>query len=381
MSEKLNIIFAGGFSYPDGYAGTQLVQTAIDYFHQHAHPVKVLSWGASHSAINCSQGEYKGVPYTILPLKGLRGLNATVSGVKFLIRARSSKSRNVIIVYGVPEPKSVILLFVAKVLGFKVVHWVVEDFSVYDLKNSEKGVSHLKVISHRFFSRIIKIFADGVIVLSMWLERKYKKQGVQTALVPISTGRLSIKPRAAESIRRNVIVYAGTFGQKDGVEDLIESFIGVRKNNPSAILELVGSGARRSELEKRYGDVPGVSFLGYLDDEQYETTLSTADVLCMTRVCTPYANAGFPYKVGDYLAMGRPVLATRVSDIERYLTDGESAVLVESGDQAQMSNALEYLLNNHNEADQIGAKGRIVCEKNFNPEINGARIELFVRSL
>jgi glycosyltransferase involved in cell wall biosynthesis len=109
--------------------------------------------------------------------------------------------------------------------------------------------------------------------------------------------------------------------------------------------------------------------------------LSTAHVLCMTRVNTPYANGGFPYKVGDYVAMGRPVLATDVSDIRKYLIDRESAMIVESGSRQKMAEALDYLLRHPEEADRIGAKGRAVGEKYFNPDINAGLMADFCSTL
>jgi glycosyltransferase involved in cell wall biosynthesis len=380
MQRPLNIIFAGGFSYPKGYAGTQLVQTAINYFHCHGHSVRIFSWG-NLSGIASERGRNEGVPFSVSPFRGAGALKAIMVGLIVLIRSRSQSGRHVLIVYGLPEPKNLHLIVAARLFGFKVVHWVVEDYEAYDLSNAESGVTGGRIAVRRFFSRFLKFFADGVIVLSTWLERKYVNQGMQTALVPISTGRLAINPGQPENIRRNTVVYAGTFGQKDGVEDLIEAFKQVGEKIPAARLELVGSGIRQRELKEKYADMEGVVFLGYLNDEQYEETLATAHVLCMTRVNTPYANAGFPYKIGDYLAMGRPVMATRVGDIDRYLTDGESVRLADSGDKKMMADTLNDLLSHSSKADRIGMAGRKVCERFFNPEINGRLIEDFINGL
>lgn len=376
---KLRIIFMGEFPYPKGYAGTQLIQTAIDYFAERGASIHVLSYGSVSEA---SSGTYKGVHYMSMPgLKNSSPFSFFRCGLNFLRTAFRKGEHNVLVNYGFPAPDNLHLLLWSKRHGVKIVHWIVEDFHAYDLGNAEVGSSRKKVKLNRIASDTIKWFTNGILTLSSWLDKKYIEQGLRTQLVPVSTGRLGIRPYAADRIRRNVIVYAGTMGTKDGVEDLIEAFLDIGKTVPDAKLELVGSGARREELQNQYASSSSVFFLGYCDDETYNDTLASAQILCMTRISTPYANAGFPYKVCDYLATGRPVLATKVSDIERYLTDGESALLIDSSDHQGMVEALKHLLTDREEADRIGANGRLVCEKYFNPEINGRLMESFFESL
>lgn len=53
--------------------------------------------------------------------------------------------------------------------------------------------------------------------------------------------------------------------------------------------------------------------LGFLVDSAYSDTLSSAGILCMPRINNGYAYAvGFPFKLGEYLATGKPVIATAV---------------------------------------------------------------------
>lgn len=44
----------------------------------------------------------------------------------------------------------------------------------------------------------------------------------------------------------------------------------------------------------------------------------------MCRNLSEYANASFPFNLGEYLAIGNPVIATKVSDIEMCLTDEDA---------------------------------------------------------
>ena len=68
-----------------------------------------------------------------------------------------------------------------------------------------------------------------------------------------------------------------------------------------------------------------------MDEKDYYSLLNNADIPCMTRVDLAFANAGFPFKLGEYLAAGKPVIASRVSDVDRFLVNGQNAMLVNPG--------------------------------------------------
>ncbi len=68
-----------------------------------------------------------------------------------------------------------------------------------------------------------------------------------------------------------------------------------------------------------------------------------SDVLCMCRKESGFANAGFPFKLGEYLATGNPVICTKVSDVEYYL-DNEDVYLIDPGCPDQISASLERIM-------------------------------------
>ena len=90
----------------------------------------------------------------------------------------------------------------------------------------------------------------------------------------------------------------------------------------------------------------------------------------MTRINSGFANAGFPYKLGEYLATGNVVIATKVSDVENYLENYKDAILIEPNDKDQLRIAMKFCIENEEQSIQIGKNGQLKCEKYFNPDIN-----------
>ena len=94
-----------------------------------------------------------------------------------------------------------------------------------------------------------------------------------------------------------------------------------------------------------------------------------------------FANAGFPFKLGEFLATGKPVIASRVSDVERFLVDRESAMLIQAGSSEAIYKAAEFLLENPEAARAIGERGREVANASFNNEQQGKDLLTFIKSL
>ena len=55
--------------------------------------------------------------------------------------------------------------------------------------------------------------------------------------------------------------------------------------------------------------------------------LCNAKLLALARPDSIQAQGGFPTKLGEYLATGRPVVVTKVGEIPDYLEDGVNAFL------------------------------------------------------
>ena len=69
----------------------------------------------------------------------------------------------------------------------------------------------------------------------------------------------------------------------------------------------------------------------------------------MTRTDSAYANAGFPFKLGEFLASGKPVIASNVSDVGKFFTDRHDTMLVKPGECKEIDNKtwpVTVLMNN-----------------------------------
>lgn len=94
--------------------------------------------------------------------------------------------------------------------------------------------------------------------------------------------------------------------------------------------------------------------------------LSNAEMLLLTRPNNKQAHYGFPTKLGEYLLSKRPVVVSRVGDIDAFLIDGVNAVLVQPDDIAEIANKMMWVSNNPSESNELGLKGYDCAISNFN---------------
>lgn len=177
------------------------------------------------------------------------------------------------------------------------------------------------------------------------------------------------------SLHSPYIAYCGTMSNaKDGVNILIQSFIKILSNFPELHLYLAGPLIpeqdylmhkiiiTQSNAENR------ITYLGNLQREEMPAFLSNAHVLALARPESKQAEGGFPTKLGEYLATGRPVCVTNVGEISNYLKDNESAFIAQPGSIESFVDALIRAISSV-DADKIGEYGKNVALLNFNKEI------------
>jgi len=110
---------------------------------------------------------------------------------------------------------------------------------------------------------------------------------------------------------------------------------------PGARLTVIGDGPDRARLEgvRDELDVPA-EFVGARPRREVLGMMRAADAVML-----PSAWENFPHGVVEALAMGTPVVATRVGGVPEVLRDEENGLLVEPGDVEAFSNALQRIVN------------------------------------
>jgi L-malate glycosyltransferase len=145
----------------------------------------------------------------------------------------------------------------------------------------------------------------------------------------------------------------------------------VKEAIPDAAFLLAGEGELQESLmclAREVGIEDRTFFLGRCE--------KVAELLSVSDVCVLSSKAeGFSNSILEYMAAGRPVVATDVGGAREAITEGETGYLVPAGDDVLMAQRIIELLREPDKARRMAASGRRVAAENFSCEAQLSRTE------
>jgi len=233
-------------------------------------------------------------------------------------------------------------------------------------------------------------YASGVIYISSSLSQFMGHSN--TIVVPPTIDEMYIKNIAVQPLLNSqfTIGYCGTVTmEKDGFGILLNSIrlLSTKEQHKIRLL-IIGD---TTEPDKTLDDYKqyaknldleaAIEFTGRIDNDAVINLLRGCHLLVLTRPDNYQNRYGFPSKLPEYLSTGRPVLISCVSDIPLYLKDLESAYLLKNNTPEEIANSIARIIDNYEDAGQVGKRGfQIACDV-FNNRVQGKRILDFILKL
>jgi glycosyltransferase involved in cell wall biosynthesis len=121
--------------------------------------------------------------------------------------------------------------------------------------------------------------------------------------------------------------------------------------------------ARVRALADALGIADRVQFTGLVPPAQVAGLLRAADVLVLpnpaSAISTRFTS---PLKLFEYMAAGRPIVATDLPALREVLRDGETAVLVTPGDAAALAAGIERVITDAQLAGRLASAARAAVD-------------------
>jgi glycosyltransferase involved in cell wall biosynthesis len=293
-------------------------------------------------------------------------------GISFLKRSKLKGHKNIIYNYNYPDLKNIVILLYGKMIGYKIIFDIIEDNR---FESHVSFINKLRLKTSLVLFKISSWFTNAYVAISDHLYKRAEliaKGKVPVYLVPITVNLNYFQKNNYVPAKELKIFYGGSFGAKDGLEYLINAFEEVSKADSNIKLILTGLG-NKQDLEKITTKINGsankdrILYKGFLSNEEYYATLNDCDIFCMTRINSQFANAGFPFKLGEFLASGKGVIATKVGDVANYLND-TNALLISPNSVSELTDALLIFVKDPGKIKSLGAEARKTAETYFDSE-------------
>ncbi len=314
----------------------------------------------------------EGIPYTYLGLRKrpenqfLKLLDEFLSISRLIIYLASLlKNRHSVslLVFNSEIQYNLPIFLITKPLGIKVFKFVAEIIDKSEFKGS--FLRQIKRYGHLFNFRYLNRTSDKMILFSYYLKDLYLQMGYLEENIFVQPNLTDFeywKPVATKI--KYTLGYSGAPYQKDGLSDLFRAMSMLNGDLSNISLLVIGDAPfgkslipdLRLECE-RLGLSGKVTFTGLVQSSKVKHYLSECEILTITRPSTIQTQAGFPTKLGEYFASGKPILATDFGDMGRYFKNGSEIVMAECGNPQSIANKLHWMLQNRNELELISKNG------------------------
>ena len=146
-----------------------------------------------------------------------------------------------------------------------------------------------------------------------------------------------------------------------GLKSFIAAAKTVLSEFPDALFILAGSGKQKSELESLARNLDIYDSVMFIEKpSEINTIISAFDIAVQPSLSESFSNV-----LLEYMAVGKPIVATRVGDADRVITDGKEGLLVDPNNPEMLSRAILDLCRKPEVALEMGKRARMKVEKNW----------------
>ena len=163
-----------------------------------------------------------------------------------------------------------------------------------------------------------------------------------------------------------LVSYAGALGLANDIETALRAARRLQDMTRIHFL-LVGDGKERPRLEQqaREWGLSNVTFVGVRPKSEMPRFLAASDACLAILKDIPMFRTTYPNKVFDYMAAGRPTILAIDGVIRQVVESAQGGVFVPPGDDEALADAIAYLVNHPQRAQEMGQNARRYVEKHF----------------
>jgi glycosyltransferase involved in cell wall biosynthesis len=239
--------------------------------------------------------------------------------------------------------------------------------------------------------RLNLLAADRVVVVSRVLRDELVAQGVPAQRIVVNPNGVDpglFRPDAGgQQVRRElglcsavVVGFSGTFGAWHGIPTLARALGLVLAARANAHWLLLGDGPLRQLIDQALAGQDAwarrVTSVGMRPHAEMPAYLAACDVLV-----SPHGKQadggeffGSPTKLYEYMASGRPIVASNLGQIAEVLTNEDSALLTPPDDAEALAAAVVRLVDDADLRARLGAAARAAAVRHHTWRQNAERV-------
>lgn len=275
-----------------------------------------------------------------------------------------------VMVVGYPGPTDIFLGWLLSRLKRRPLCWDIL-MSIY-LVAMERKLDRFSPFTIRMLSWIEWVASrlpDRLVLESpeyvQWFCEQYHLSPDRFGLVPLGTNLDFIPPPAEKPDEIFRVVYFGSFIPNHGVEKMVGAARELA-GDEMIQFEMIGTGPEldRVKAQAAKAGLENVTFLGWLDQDQFSRHLANADIVLGIFGETPQSMMTIQNKIYECLAMGKPLITGESPLIRRTFEHGKHMFICQRTPQS-LAEGIRTLRENRELCETIAREGNAYFNERF----------------
>jgi glycosyltransferase involved in cell wall biosynthesis len=179
------------------------------------------------------------------------------------------------------------------------------------------------------------------------------------------------------------VIYCGTVGLAQGVGTLVDAAAELASDDQVPEVLIVGDGAERETLGRAAAErgLTHVRFLGRVPGDEVPPLIGSAAVAVLSLRDVPLFEDALPTKMLEYMAGGRPIVASAAGEVARVLARADAGIACRPGDPAALAEGIRQILADPARAARMGENAREYVEAHYSRTAFVATLDRIAREL
>ena len=216
--------------------------------------------------------------------------------------------------------------------------------------------------------------ANSIVIYSEHENKLLQLYNINLCKLHIINGAVDSESASLKNITKKYdVVFVGRLNPIKGVQEIMQAASLIAKEIPSVKFLIIGKGNSKNWMEaqvERNKLQNNFTFLGFIPNKKVTSYLIQSHVSIV-----PSRYESFGIVTGEAMAVGLPVVGTKVGGIKRMVLDGVTGYLINVGDYKLLAKKVVYLLQHPEKAAQMGCSGKKRISKYFNENVILAQFE------
>ena len=170
--------------------------------------------------------------------------------------------------------------------------------------------------------------------------------------------------RSKWNIKTKLVVgMVATFSNQKDYQTYLQTADSILKTRSDITFLAVGDGPLRAKIMKEFSDTDKIIFTGWCDKVESIMNICNVGVLLTN---PDIHGEGIPNALVEFMALRKPVIATKGGGTAELVIEGESGYLIEPKNPDLLNEKIIYFIDNPEIATNFGVNGKKIIETHFN---------------